>query len=136
MPDLRLKPDRETYDLLVKQADAERRPVAWQAEVMLRKAVGLPFPSPPVDAHGTELRLQKVERLDPQPFTALGWQVADIDGVVTKLAAAHVAMERYGWLEQDASGIWRAPSGACIAWFKDPDGNLLSIAQYPSIDGA
>jgi len=44
MPDLRLKPDRETYDRLVEIAGVQRRPVGWQAEVLLRQAVGLPFP--------------------------------------------------------------------------------------------
>jgi catechol 2,3-dioxygenase-like lactoylglutathione lyase family enzyme len=84
------------------------------------------------DAAGTELRLQKVERFTPQPFTALGWQVADIADVVRRLSGHGVLAERYAWLEQDPAGIWRAPSGAQVAWFKDPDGNLLSVAQYPA----
>jgi predicted enzyme related to lactoylglutathione lyase len=84
------------------------------------------------DANGVELRLQKVDQLEPKPFTALGWQVADIGRVVKQLAASQVAMERYAWLEQDSVGVWTAPSGARIAWFRDPDGNLLSVAQYPA----
>ena len=83
------------------------------------------------DANGVELRLQKVEHVGPRPFTALGWQVADIERVVQQLAAAHVATERYAWFDQDDAGVWTAPSGARIAWFKDPDGSLLSVAQYP-----
>ena len=83
------------------------------------------------DANGVELRVQKVERLTPQPFTAVGWQVADIVQVLARLAAANVTPERYTWLDQDATGIWHAPSGARVAWFRDPDGNLLSVAQYP-----
>ena len=59
MPDLRIKPDRETYDLLVKRADEWRRPVAWQAEVLLRQAVGLPFPPEPAD--------QPKESGEPEP---------------------------------------------------------------------
>ena len=84
------------------------------------------------DAGGVELRVQKVERLTPQPFTVLGWQVGDVADVVRRLAAQRVAMERYPWLEQDAQGVWSAPSGARIAWFKDPDRNLLSVAEYPA----
>jgi catechol 2,3-dioxygenase-like lactoylglutathione lyase family enzyme len=84
------------------------------------------------DAAGTELRLQKVERFKPQPFTILGWQVARIADVLQHLVGNGVRPERYAWLDQDAAGIWRAPSGAQVVWFKDPDGNLLSIAQYPS----
>jgi predicted enzyme related to lactoylglutathione lyase len=83
------------------------------------------------DANGVELRVQKVERLTPQPFTTLGWQVADIVQVLDRLAAANVSPERYAWLDQDATGIWQAPSGARVAWFRDPDGNLLSVTQYP-----
>jgi predicted enzyme related to lactoylglutathione lyase len=84
------------------------------------------------DAGGVELRLQKVERVTAQPFTVLGWQVADIDHVVDRLVAAGIGPERYVGLAQDRRGIWSAPSGARVAWFKDPDGNLLSVAQYPS----
>ena len=83
------------------------------------------------DANGVELRLQKVDRLTPHPFTALGWQVADVARVLERLSAAKVRPERYAWLDQDAAGVWQAPSGARVAWFKDPDGNLLSVAQYP-----
>ncbi|MEP6507420.1 MAG: VOC family protein [Gemmatimonadales bacterium] len=82
------------------------------------------------DANGVELRIQKLERFTPQPFTTLGWQVANIDQVLARLAASNITPERYEWLEQDAAEIWKAPSGARIAWFKDPDGNLLSVAEY------
>jgi predicted enzyme related to lactoylglutathione lyase len=88
------------------------------------------------DANGVELRLQKVERLIPHAFTVLGWQVADIAEVLEQLAASNVSPERYAWLDQDDAGIWRAPSGARVAWFKDPDGNLLSVAQYPAINSS
>lgn len=84
-----------------------------------------------LDSAGVELRLQKVERFTPQPFTTLGWRVANVAEVVAKLGRAGIALERYPWLEQDAAGVWRAPSGARVAWFRDPDGNLLSVAEYP-----
>lgn len=84
------------------------------------------------DANGTELRVQKVEHFTPQPFTSLGWQVADVAAVVKQLAKHGVSTERYPWMEQDGNGVWSAPSGARIAWFKDPEGNLLSVAQYAS----
>ena len=111
-----------------------RRAAAFYGSVL-----GLPIRSDDAfaivfDANGVELRLQKVERLTPQPFTVLGWQVANIAQVLARLAAANVSVERYEWLDQDATGIWQAPSGARVAWFHDPDGNLLSVAQYPLID--
>jgi catechol 2,3-dioxygenase-like lactoylglutathione lyase family enzyme len=83
-----------------------------------------------LDSDGVELRLQKVERFTPQPFTTLGWQVPRMTEVIERLRQHGVTLERYPWLEQDASGVWQAPSGARVAWFKDPDGNLLSVAEY------
>ena len=84
------------------------------------------------DANGVELRLQKVERFTPQRFTALGWEVSGLNAVVATLAARGVRFERFPGLEQDAQGVWSAPSGARVAWFQDPDGNLLSVAEYSS----
>ncbi len=76
------------------------------------------------------LRIQKVEAFSPFPFTALGWRVDDVAAKLRDLAAHGVACERYGFLAQDAAGIWTAPNGDRIAWFKDPDGNVLSLAQF------
>jgi catechol 2,3-dioxygenase-like lactoylglutathione lyase family enzyme len=82
-----------------------------------------------IEAGGTNVRIQKVDSFTPHPFTALGWQVPDIDRSVQELAAAGVAFERFPGLGQDDRGVWAAPSGARVAWFKDPDGNLLSLTQ-------
>jgi len=85
------------------------------------------------DANGTTIRIQKVDGLKPQPFTALGWTVDDIESVVTALNEKRVACERFPGMDQDGLGVWLAPSGARVAWFKDPDGNLLSITQLESV---
>ena len=82
-----------------------------------------------LDAGGTMLRIQKVDSFDAHPFTALGWEVPDIDRAVEQLAAAGVAFEHFGGLDQNDRGVWRSPSGARVAWFKDPDGNTLSLTQ-------
>lgn len=81
------------------------------------------------DALGIELRLQKMPETRPQPHTALGWQVSDIDKRVAELSAVGVDFIRYETMEQDEHNIWASPSGARIAWFKDPDGNVLSLTQ-------
>ena len=81
------------------------------------------------DAQGIELRLQKVRELTPQPHTALGWSVDGIDQVVRDIVARGGRFERFPPLEQDADSIWKSPSGARIAWFRDPDGNLLSLSE-------
>ena len=82
-----------------------------------------------LDAGGTMVRVQKVAAFDPHPFTALGWEVPDIAGAVEELRAAGVVFDRFGGLDQDERGIWHSPSGARVAWFKDPDGNTLSLTQ-------
>jgi catechol 2,3-dioxygenase-like lactoylglutathione lyase family enzyme len=84
------------------------------------------------DLHGVPLRVQKVRELQPQPFTALGWQVANAATTVAALRTRGVTFERYPFLQQDAHDIWDAPGGARIAWFKDPDGNLLSLTEVPA----
>ena len=66
----------------------------------------------------------------PPPFTVLGWGVADIGRAVSGLQKKGVTFERYPGLEQDALGIWTAPGDAKVAWFKDPDGNTLSLSQH------
>jgi len=81
------------------------------------------------DAGGIELRIQKVEAFDPQPFTALGWRVGNIGKTISALTRKGIRFERYPFLEQDEQGVWQAPSRARVAWFKDPDGNLLSLTE-------
>ena len=82
-------------------------------------------------AHDVPLRIQKVEQVTPQAFTAFGWQVDDILAVVRSLKARGVTFERYDFLKQSADGVWLAPSGTKVAWFKDPDGHLLSLSESP-----
>ena len=84
-----------------------------------------------MDFNGTMIRIAKVGDYQPFPFTLLGWEVDDIGASVKALASKGATVERYSFLEQDASGVWSAPGGAKVAWFKDPDGNLLSISQHP-----
>jgi catechol 2,3-dioxygenase-like lactoylglutathione lyase family enzyme len=81
------------------------------------------------DLNGVPLRVQKVRELQPQPFTALGWQVGNAAATVAALRERGVVFERYPFLPQDAHDIWDSPGGARIAWFKDPDGNLLSLTE-------
>ena len=83
-----------------------------------------------VDAAGTMLRITKVHALAPANYTVLGWQVADITQTADLLQNAGVQLQRYPGMQQDERGIWNAPSGARVAWFKDPDGNTLSITQF------
>ena len=81
------------------------------------------------DCTGTELRVTLVDSAAAAPYTVLGWNVPDIAGAVRDLAGRGVEFVRYPALQQDALGIWSAPSGARVAWFRDPDGNTLSLTQ-------
>jgi catechol 2,3-dioxygenase-like lactoylglutathione lyase family enzyme len=83
-----------------------------------------------LDANGTMIRISKVPEFKPFPWTVLGWQVTGIESVVAALSEKGVTFERFGFFEQDALGIWTAPSGDKVAWFKDPDGNTLSVSQH------
>ena len=82
------------------------------------------------DADGTMLRVSIVPELTPAKFTVLGWQVADIAATARALQNAGVAFERFPGMPQDELGVWSSPSGARVAWFKDPDGNILSITEF------
>jgi catechol 2,3-dioxygenase-like lactoylglutathione lyase family enzyme len=80
-------------------------------------------------ANGTMLRVGIADAVVPAPYTVLGWAVADVAARVRELSARGVSFERYEGLEQDELGVWRSPSGARVAWFKDPDGHTLSLTQ-------
>ena len=82
------------------------------------------------DVRGVMLRVTKVDAVQPAPYTVLGWRVADIRAAVEALGARGVAFERYPGMPQDELGIWTSPSGARIAWFRDPDDNVLSLTQF------
>ena len=83
------------------------------------------------DAHGTMLRVTLVGAFKAQSFTVLGWEVESIEETVQGLTAEGVVFERFpGMNDAHPLAIWAAPSGAQIAWFKDPDGNLLSVTQF------
>jgi catechol 2,3-dioxygenase-like lactoylglutathione lyase family enzyme len=82
------------------------------------------------DANGIMIRVAKVPDFKPAQFTILGWQVSDIEKMVEELEKKGVHFERFGFFEQDKLGIWTAPTGDKVVWFKDPDGNILSVSQH------
>jgi catechol 2,3-dioxygenase-like lactoylglutathione lyase family enzyme len=85
------------------------------------------------EANGIMLRLGMAKELPPAHGTVLGWQVPEITATVKNLGQAGVRFERYGGMDQDELGIWTSPSGAKVAWFKDPDGNILSVSEHPEL---
>jgi predicted enzyme related to lactoylglutathione lyase len=83
-----------------------------------------------LDAHGTMLRVTAVPKVSAAGYTVLGWRVADITTTVRELAARGVEFRRYDGMDQDGDGIWTTPGGDRVAWFADPDGNVLSLTQF------
>ena len=83
-----------------------------------------------LDANGTRIRVTQVGDFQPQKFTILGWQVPNIEQAVSEMSGKGVKFEIYNFPGQDNRGIWTAPGGDKVAWFKDPDGNVLSVSQH------
>ena len=82
------------------------------------------------DANGTTLRIVNVEKPVVAPYTVVGWNVGDIAASVRELTGRGVTFERFDGVDQDELGVWKSPGGARVAWFKDPDGNTLSLTQF------
>jgi predicted enzyme related to lactoylglutathione lyase len=110
-------------------ADAVRARAFYETVVGLHFVADDPF-ALVFDANGIMVRIQKVETVKPAAYTTLGWKVTDIAATIRRLNANGVQCDRYGGLEQDTLGVWTSPSGARIAWFKDPEGHVLSLTQF------
>lgn len=76
------------------------------------------------------IRIVKSDKFSPAQGTVLGWEVDDARAVVLWLSDQGVVTEKYPFVPDKELGIWNAPSGAHVAWFKDPDGNVLSVSQH------
>jgi len=81
------------------------------------------------ESNGTLLRVTIVQELKPQAFTVLGWNVDDIVSIIKSLNDKNIFCEKYDFFEQNDLGIWTSPNGSKVAWFKDPDGNVLSLTE-------
>ncbi len=81
-------------------------------------------------ANGVMVRAVKMKDFAPVQYTTLGWEVSGIADVVRNLTAKGIHFEVFGFFKQDELGIWTAPGGDKVAWFKDPDGNTLSLSEH------
>ena len=108
-----------------------------QALAFYRDVLGLPLIADEhfalvFDAHGTMLRVAKMRNFIVQPGTVVGWRVDDIRAMVVALMVMGVSFERYPGMPQDEWGVMTFPERSKVAWFKDPDGNTLSLTEFPS----
>jgi len=106
-----------------------------QARAFYEGVLGLTFVSEDtfalvLDANGTKIRVANAPEFKPAQFTILGWMVSDIETTITELQTKGIVFEKFGLKDQDERGIWSAPGGDKVAWFKDPDGNILSVSQH------
>jgi catechol 2,3-dioxygenase-like lactoylglutathione lyase family enzyme len=113
--------------------DRERSEVFYRDILGLRLLKSDAFASV-FEAGGRTLRISDISSVsgfEPYPFTIFGWEVDAMRPVVEALSEAGVAFERYDWIDQDELGIWTTPSGNEVAWFRDPDANILSLSTHP-----
>ena len=108
-----------------------------QAEMFYREVLGLSLQTKSdgalvFDVGGGDLRVSPVPSTVPSEHTVLGFSVSDVDSVVELLNAREVVFERFDGFPHDEKGILTTPDGSRVAWFRDPDGNLLSVVEYPS----
>ena len=84
------------------------------------------------DANGTMIRVAKAQEFTPARSTVLGWEVDDIYAAIRELGPRGVHFEQFNlpFMKQDEFAVWTPPNGDRVAWFKDPDGNTLSISQH------
>jgi catechol 2,3-dioxygenase-like lactoylglutathione lyase family enzyme len=82
------------------------------------------------DMNGVMLRINKAKSFTPAQGTVLGWEARDIRSTLKQLERRGLSFERYPNMGQDANGVCTFPNGDKVAWFKDPDGNVLSISQH------
>ena len=106
-----------------------------RARAFYEQALGLPLVGQNeiacvFDANGTMLRVTAVPEVSQAGYTVFGWRVADIAAATRDLAARGVVFVRYDGMDQDGDGVWTTPGGDKVAWFADPDGNILSLTQF------
>jgi catechol 2,3-dioxygenase-like lactoylglutathione lyase family enzyme len=121
-------------------ADSRLQTIIWtsrlpDAEKFYCEVLGLPLRAKSHGAlvfsvSGADLRVSPVPSTQPSAHTVLGFAVSDVRAVVDALAARGVIFERFATFPHDPQGVLTTPDGAQVAWFRDPDGNLLSIVQY------
>jgi len=82
-------------------------------------------------ANGNMVRVVRSEKFTPAQYTVLGWEVSNIESAVRDLINRGISLEKFPWVKDERGlGIWTAPNGDQVAWFKDPDGNILSLSQH------
>lgn len=115
---------------IVGTADMERA-LAFYVDTLALSVISSDEYGTSLEAGGTELRLTRVPAVAAAPYSQLAWRVGDLNGAVAALQSQGVEVVRFDHLEQDDVGAWTSPTGVRVAWFRDPDANLLSLVEDP-----
>ncbi|NKC01482.1 MAG: VOC family protein [Pseudomonadales bacterium] len=84
------------------------------------------------DVGGRDLRVSPVAETSPTEHTVFGFAVADVQGVAEELSSKGVPLVEFQGFPHDQNGLVATPDGSRVCWFRDPDGNLISVVQYPT----
>jgi catechol 2,3-dioxygenase-like lactoylglutathione lyase family enzyme len=124
-------------------ASSRLQTIVWtsrisEAEIFYSDVLGLPLKGKShgaliYDVNGSDLRVSPVPSTQPSAHTVLGFAVSDIRATMRSLTERGVTLERFKDFPHDAAGALTTPDGAQVAWFRDPDGNLLSVVQYAAL---
>ena len=82
------------------------------------------------EGKNARVRVSRVPAITPAAYAVLAFQVDDVEKTVDGLTAKGVVFQRHGFFVKHARGVWAAPDGTKVAWFHDPDLNLLSVVQH------
>ena len=122
----------DTPILFAATTDSKRARAFYEKALGLKCVADDPF-AIVFEVGALTLRIQKVAHKPKLEYTVLGWMITSIEEEVARLTSAGVQFSRFEGLDQDKSGVWRSPSGAKVAWFSDPDGNILSLTEQKSL---
>jgi catechol 2,3-dioxygenase-like lactoylglutathione lyase family enzyme len=121
-------------------ASARIQTLVWtadkaRAQAFYTETLGLPYQGESFGAllyriGNGELRVSPVPSTTPSEHTVLGFAVDNLDEIADELGRRGLTAERFAGFNHDQRGVWTAPDGTKVVWFRDPDGNLLSVVQY------
>jgi catechol 2,3-dioxygenase-like lactoylglutathione lyase family enzyme len=119
---------RENWSAFIPTRDYDKARVFYEEKLGL-KFISLDPYALVMSIGGHRIRIAKVPDFTPLHGTILGWEV-DNAAVAAWLGEKGVVLEKYPFIQDRELGIWTAPTGDKVAWFKDPDGNILSVSQH------